>query len=143
MASLRTRKRGFTLIELMIAVAIVAILAALAVTQYSRYTYRARRGDGQKLLMALANAEERYFAQQNKYADVKTIGYAATTTATSDSGYYTATITVGAVNSFAAQSYVATAVPTGPQAKDTCGSLSITDTGLKSSTATTTNGTCW
>ncbi|KJV28057.1 type IV pilin protein [Luteibacter yeojuensis] len=136
---------GFTLIELMVAVAILAILAAIAIPQYNRYAFRARRADGQKLLMAIANAEERYYAQQNKYADLKTIGFASTATATSDSGYYTASVTATTVNTFAAQGFLATATPIGAQAKDVCTTLTITDTGVKnpSPTTQTSNGACW
>jgi|GEM_PF-6843107 len=58
-------------------------------------------------------------------------------------GYYTATVSTSAVNSFAGQAYVMTAVPTGIQAKDACGSLTMTNAGVKSQTGTTTNGNCW
>ncbi|GAI02651.1 unnamed protein product, partial [marine sediment metagenome] len=52
-------KKGFTLIELMIVVAVIAILAAIAYPSYTRYVYRARRADGQDLLMRIAAAQER------------------------------------------------------------------------------------
>lgn len=137
------RRGGFTLVELMIAVAVMAILAAIAIPQYNRYGFRARRADGQKLLMAIANAEERYYAQQNKFADLATIGFSTTTTATSDSGYYKATVKVVDVNSFAAQGFTATAVPAGAQANDVCGNLSITNAGVKAPLNITSNGSCW
>jgi type IV pilus assembly protein PilE len=143
MPGIRKRIGGFTLIELMIVVGVMAVLAAIALPQYNRYGFRARRADGQKLLLAIGNAEERYYAQQNKYADLKTIGFSATTTATSDSGYYAATVTATAVNSFAAQGFTATAVPQDVQAKDVCGSLSLTNTGVKAPLNITSNGTCW
>ncbi|QDE41624.1 prepilin-type N-terminal cleavage/methylation domain-containing protein [Luteibacter pinisoli] len=146
MPRMRQRRGGFSLIELMVAVVVMAILAAIAIPQYNRYSLRARRADGQKLLLAIGNAEERYYAQQNKYADLKTIGFSATTTATSDSGYYAATVDVTAVNTFAAQAFKATAAPVagGPQAKDACLSLTYTNTGVKDQTGNaTTNGSCW
>jgi type IV pilus assembly protein PilE len=139
------RRRGFTLVELMIVLVVMAILAAIAFPAYTKYGFRARRADGQKLLMAIANAEERYYALHNVYGDLATIGYAATTTATSESGYYTAVVTVSAVNSLDAQAYNATAtpVPGAAQARDVCTTLSVTDTGVKSPTGPTSNGTCW
>lgn len=139
------QRRGFTLMELMIVLVVMAILAAIALPSYTRYGYRARRADGQKLLMAIANAEERYYALHNAYADLATIGYSASTTATSESGYYTASVTVNAVNSLDAQAYMATAtpVPTTAQARDVCTVLSVTDTGLKAPIGATSNGTCW
>lgn len=145
MSAHRRPQRGFTLIELMIALGVLAILAAIAIPQFNRYGFRARRADGQKLLMAIANAEERYYAQQNKYADLQVIGFSTSTTATSDSGYYGATVTVNTVNTFAAQGYTATATPVkgGAQVKDVCGALSITNAGVKAPTNITSNGSCW
>lgn len=139
------RPRGFTLVELMIVLVVMAVLAAIALPAYSNYGYRARRADAQKLLLAIANAEERYYAQNNVYADLATIGYATTTTATSERGYYTATVTVSTVNSLPSQGYVATATPApqGPQARDVCTAMTISNTGLRSPMTATRNGTCW
>lgn len=139
----RPRTRGFTLIELMIALVVMAILAAIAIPQYNRYAFRARRADGQKLLMAIANAEERYYAQQNRYADLATIGFSTTTTAASDSGYYNAVVTVSTVNTFTGQGFKAVATPAGVQTRDVCGALSITNAGVKAPLNITSNGTCW
>lgn len=138
-------RRGFTLLELMIVLVVMAILAAIAFPAYTKYGFRARRADGQKLLLAIANAEERYYALHNAYADLATIGYSTTTTATSESGYYTAAVTVSAINSIDAQAYkaIATPVPKKAQARDVCTTLTVTDTGLKLPTGTTSNGTCW
>lgn len=143
MTTTHRREAGFTLLELMVVLVVMAILAALAFTSYARYSFRARRPDGQKLLLAIGNAEERYYALHNIYADLATIGYASTATATSDSGFYTASIAVSTVNSLAGQGYTATAVPIGNQAKDVCGSLTLTDTGVKGQSGTTGNGNCW
>jgi type IV pilus assembly protein PilE len=139
------RRGGFTLLELMIVLVVMGILAALAITSYSRYGYRARRTDGQKLLMAIASAEERYYAQHNAYADLATIGYSTTVNATSEGGYYTAAVGVSTVNSIAAQAFTATATPVAgkSQQRDTCGALTVTDTGVKGPAGTTANGTCW
>jgi len=139
----RRRIAGFSLIELMVVVAIVAILVAIAVPAYTRYGFRARRPDGQKLLLAIANAEERYYALHNAYGDLQVIGFSTTTTATSDATYYKATVTASAVGAFANQAYVATAVPQGPQANDACANLSLTNTGVKAASGSTTNGSCW
>lgn len=58
---------GFTLIELMIAVAIVGIIAMVAYPSYTSHVEKARRSDAQGALMGLANAIERHFTAQNTY----------------------------------------------------------------------------
>jgi type IV pilus assembly protein PilE len=138
-----SRTRGFTLIELLVVVAIIAILAALAIPAYGRYAYRARRADGQQLLLQIANAEERYFATYNKYAGLSTIGYSAGDAVTSEHQYYQASVDVADD----AQSYTASATRQGAQAADVCGNLAITSAGVKTPAATDTsansNGRCW
>lgn len=140
------RSRGFTLVELMIVLAIIAILAAIAVPAYTRYVYRARRVDGQQLLLTIANAEERYYAVNNKYTtDPTQIGFTGSS-AVSNHGYYLATLTP-ASGSTSAQTYLAKASPQGVQSGDVCGSLSIDNTGNKqpdtTNAALNSNGNCW
>jgi len=62
------RKRGFSLVELMIVVAIVAILVALALPSYSRYVRKANRGEAQSLLLNWANNQEIWRANNLLYA---------------------------------------------------------------------------
>lgn len=145
MSAMYRRHGGFTLLELMVVLTVMAILAAIAISSYSQYGYRARRTDGQKLLLSIANAEERYYALHNVYADLATIGYSQAATATSEGGYYTAAVAVTAVNTLAGQAYTATAtpVPKSSQAKDVCTTLTLTDTGVKAPLGATRNGTCW
>ncbi len=140
------RPRGFTLIELVVVVAIVALLASIAIPSYGRYAYRARRAEGQALLMHIANAQERYYAVHHRYGDLVAIGYASATTALSESGHYQAQVAVQDTNG-AGQAYLATATGQGVQAADACGALSIDNTGARSpapSDATrNSNGRCW
>jgi type IV pilus assembly protein PilE len=140
------RVRGFTLIELMVVVAIVAVLAAIAVPAYGRYAYRARRSDAQALLLRIADAQERYYAVNNRYADLKTIGFSASTSASSENGYYLAQVEVNDTNG-TGQGYQATATAQGVQASDACGNLTIDNTGAKSpgvdDAAHNSNGRCW
>lgn len=66
----RNVSRGFTLIELMIATAIVAILAAIAYPSYTQYMIRARRSAAQSFMMDLANREQQRFLDARSYAAV-------------------------------------------------------------------------
>ena len=61
------RKKGFTLLEIMIVVAIIGVLSAVAIPVYSGYTNRAKRVEAEDQLMTLATAEEDYFNTYRQY----------------------------------------------------------------------------
>jgi type IV pilus assembly protein PilE len=65
----RADSRGYSLIELLVTVAIVAILATGAVAGYSQYVVRASRVDATAALLRLASAQEKFYAQNGRYAD--------------------------------------------------------------------------
>jgi type IV pilus assembly protein PilE len=134
------QERGFTLLELMIVVAIIAILSAIAIPSYGRYAIRAHRVDGQELLMRIANAQERFYATNNHYGALTELGY--TDPAVSEKKYYNVTM-VPAAASTAAQAFTATATPTTAQANDDCKNLTINSAGVRASSGTTSNGSCW
>jgi type IV pilus assembly protein PilE len=133
------RARGFTLLELMIVVVIIAILAAIAIPTYGRYAIRAHRVDGQELLLRIANAQERFYATNNHYGALTELNY--TSPAPSDKGYYSVSMNPAAAST--TQIFAATATPQGGQAKDDCLNLTIDNAGRKASSGTTTNGSCW
>ncbi|GLQ95138.1 type IV pilin protein [Dyella acidisoli] len=135
--------RGFTLLELIVVVAIVAILAAIATQSYARYTIRSHRTDAHQMLMAVAQAQERWYATYNRYAeDLGKLGFADP--AVSSRGYYHVVLSVA---DDAAQGFVATAMPIDRQASDVCGALSIDNAGRKlpsgTDVAANANGRCW
>ena len=66
---LHTRKGGFTLIELMIVVAIIGILAAIAIPNFLRFQLRSRAGEGKTNIAAIRTAEEGYNAEYGVYVD--------------------------------------------------------------------------
>jgi type IV pilus assembly protein PilE len=132
------RSLGFTMLELMIVVVIIAVLSALAIPAYSRYAIRAHREDGQEFLLRIANAQERYYATNNHYGILGDLGFS---TAVSENKYYTVTMTPATAST--TQVFTATAIPQNGQQKDDCKNLTVDNTGKKAATGTTTNGSCW
>jgi type IV pilus assembly protein PilE len=149
------RSRGFSLIELMIAVLVMSILAAIAIPAYSNYVRHSRRGEAKSALLDLAGLEERYFSTQNNYTQSATdLGYPSWP-ATVGNGYYqvaapgytAASAPTVAVPAGTPATYSFTATPLGDQVKDTqCGSFTVNSQGVQG--ASTAGGadntqTCW
>ncbi len=138
------RPRGYTLVELMLVVVVIAILAAVAIPAYQRYGYRARRVEAQEMLLRVRHAQERHHATYHRYAQTTVeLGFATDTT---PRGVYRLRID-DSPKAPPGQGFVATAVPMGVQANDTCGELSMDhrDTRLPSGAdpARQRNGACW
>ena len=141
MCDIKTAKSefGFTLIELMIVVAIVGLLAAVAYPNYQNYTREARRTDAQNTLLTLSNNLEKHFSDNNTYTDDPTdMGYPASPIV-SPEGHYSVVITDP--GNGLAVSYLATATAIGLQAIDAgCATITYDSTGLKGSTG---GDDCW
>lgn len=141
------RTKGFTLIELVVAMVIAAILAAIAIPAYSSYVRKARRVEAKTALLDLASLEERYFSVNNSYSSVPTqLGYSGTAfPVTVGSGYYQVAISnVSAATASTVATYTFTATPRGDQVNDTtCTSFAITNQGVQTATPTANTTTCW
>lgn len=132
------KQTGFTLIEVMIAVAIVAILASIALPAYQEQVRTGKRTEGQNLLLGAATKQQRYFSDNMKYTDdVSDLGYA--NPLKTGSGAYTVTITTPADSS----TYTITATADVNQVKDNCGNLTLTNTSAKGKSGTKTLAECW
>lgn len=128
-------QQGFTLIELMVVVAVIAILSTIAIPAYEQSVTKARRADAKVALMKLAQLQEAYFSNNNKYAVTLTELLASSsegfsgvngTTAQSPQNYYTLTLTPGTV---ATRSFTLTAAPSGDMATRE-GKMSVSCKGL-------------
>ena len=85
------RQRGFTLIELMVVVAIIGILASIAYPAYGNYVIKGNRSAAQSYMLELAQAQAQYFADNREYAG--SVGALSMTTPQAVSLKYDSTIT--------------------------------------------------
>jgi type IV pilus assembly protein PilE len=144
MRTMRHRAAGFSLIELMVTVGIVAILASIAVSSYSNQVQKSRRTDARNAILDLAGREEKLYSTNNAYSQLPSdLGYGGTGwPVLIGSGYYN--ISVVATNAAAGSTYTITATPAGAQVKDTtCTSLFVDQTGAQNATPTANTATCW
>ncbi|MBD9485372.1 prepilin-type N-terminal cleavage/methylation domain-containing protein [Pseudomonas sp. PDM14] len=142
----KTRIAGFTLIELMLAVAIIGILAAIATPNYLEYITRSKRSEGHALLIEAATRQERFYAQNSRYVtdnnDIALLALRNTDSGTkkvaSENGYYKMTISTAAGDG----GYTLTAAQEIGDGQ--CGNLTLTALGTKGRTGSgKTVEQCW
>lgn len=121
------RGRGFTLIELMTVVAIIAILASIAIPSYREQVRKGRRSEAMNALQSLALRQERWRANNPLYATAAQLGTLPT------SSYYTFTVPANT-----ATAYTLRASAAGAQTSDSaCATMELTNAGVKTPAA------CW
>ncbi|HSC63624.1 MAG TPA: type IV pilin protein [Caldimonas sp.] len=130
------RKRGFTLIEVIIAMAIVAILVAVALPSYRDHMRKSRRAEAQAYLMAVASRQQQFLLDTRGYAaNLATVGIAAPANVTAVYDVAVAAV-VGPPPTFL---LTATPKASTDQVYERCGTLGIDQTGAKTAAL----GTCW
>ncbi|WP_374318362.1 type IV pilin protein [Aquabacterium sp.] len=141
------RVAGFTLIELMITVAIIGILGAIAYPSYTSYIARGRRSDAQKALLEAAQYMQRYYAGHNTYStgDATTPNVTLPSPLNQSPSQGTAVYNITVTNS-SATGYTVNATPVsgGLMAGDMCGNFTLTHTNVRGVTGTgATVDKCW
>jgi type IV pilus assembly protein PilE len=122
----RPNQHGFTLLELMVTVAIVGILAGVAYPAYQSQVRATRRADAQADLLRMANFMERYFTENSRYDQDMAGNAVSLPPQTSSTTAYTITLSALGTTTYTLR---ATPVATGPQAGD--GYLELLDSGLR------------
>jgi type IV pilus assembly protein PilE len=150
---LPSRRRGFSLIELMVTIAIGSILLAIAIPGYNTYVRKSRRTDAKTALLDLAGREERYYnANGNQYSQIASqLGYTGGGAVINPvgNGYYSVTLSAPTPAAGSPWTYTLTAVPvTADQLKDSaCLYYYLDNTGLQkagaSAAAAVTASPCW
>lgn len=141
------RARGVTLIELMVVVMVLAIIASIAVPSYRGYIRRAQRADAKVELMRVRSSQEKFFLQNNRYADQDEfdnlpadggLGF----TGISEHGHYTIDLPNSTATTFTAR-----ARPAAGQTEDTvCATFTVNELGVRTATNSgggDTTAQCW
>ncbi|MBL4580923.1 MAG: type IV pilin protein [Gammaproteobacteria bacterium] len=139
-----TRLNGFTLLELLIVVAIIGILSSIALPAYQNSVLRSARAEAKTELLIVASDQERHFSNFNTYVDDATpliTPVVASRDRTTQNGFYTISVAAcggGAITNC----FLATATAQNAQTADACTTLTIANTGARGATGATTNE-CW
>lgn len=137
-------QHGFTLIELMITVAIIGILSAVAYPSYTSYIARANRSAVQSFMYKVANKQEQYMLDRRSYAT--TLAALNLSLPTEVSGKYTLEEPINVSMTATPPTYLIRATPLGAQAVNDakCGELTLDSLGVKTKSGTAARvSDCW
>lgn len=142
----KLRQQGVTLVELLTVVLILGILAALVIPSYQDSVRKARRADGQAVMLELAQWMERFYTENGRYDQdragtaVGDIVPVSLLSSPKEGGVTYYNFTIG---NLAQLTYTITATPATAQIGDKCGNMSLTHAGVKGTTGTATVAQCW
>jgi type IV pilus assembly protein PilE len=138
------RRRGFTLVEVMIVVAMIAFLAAVALPSYQSSVRKARRSDARSSLATTAQLMERYSTEHASAgystATLSTVaGPTVVAKPTSENNYYALRL-----SNLSASTFTLSAVPQGGQASDDCATYTLDERGVRGVVGSSlTVAQCW
>jgi type IV pilus assembly protein PilE len=140
------RARGFTLIELVTVMAIIAILSAIAIPQYFQFIARGHRSEARATLTHAAQWMERWRTERGSYQNPQNLPnppqlpVSLQTSPASGAAIYNITV---ATPTPATYTLTATPVAPGPMANDGCGNFTLDSTGLRDRSGALDINTCW
>ncbi|MCD4505476.1 type IV pilin protein [Chromobacterium piscinae] len=144
---MQKKPEGFSLLELVIALAVLALLVSIALPSYRNFMMQSNRTAAKTALQDLASREESYFSTNNNYASqLSTLGYASGAVYAPGNGNNLYALSIANAT---ASTFVLNAAPQGSQTQDSCQTYQLDNLGNQSNIANNASGTtlsvsgCW